>query len=396
MNRKQFILVLAALAVIGGAGLVLLKHRKESWTVRESKMGDKVLPNFRFNDVAAIHIRGGVELNVVYTDGLWRVRERGGYAANYQQIRDLLMKVRDIKVVQSETIGPSQLARVNLEEPGKGIGSGTLLEFKDGRGQVLAALIAGKRHLRPHDGSTPFGLKGLFDGCYVLSPDDPKNVLLISDELASVAAAPEAWLSRDFYKPENIQTISVAATNPANCWSLSRETESRPWSLTGGEPGGGGALDNTIAAQIAEMLGFLSFVDVVSNTAPSGTGLDQPTLVNILTFDHFAYTLKIGAKGPAGNYCMTVAVTADIPAGRVAGKDEKPEETKELDKEFQDKTKRLRDKLAKEQALAAWIYVADSQMIESLIRDRAQLLEKNTIASDQSAAAKKVPLTVTQ
>src|SRR4051794_37403767 len=120
MNRKQFIMVLVALAIIGGAGLVLLKHRKESWTVRESKMGDKVLPNFKFNEVAAIHMRGGAELNVTFTDGLWRVRERGGYAANYPQIRDLLLKIRELKVVQSETIGPSQLARVQLEEPGKG------------------------------------------------------------------------------------------------------------------------------------------------------------------------------------------------------------------------------------------------------------------------------------
>jgi LPXTG-motif cell wall-anchored protein len=42
MNRKQLILLLVALAVIGGAGLVLLKRNQKSWTESEAQIGQKL------------------------------------------------------------------------------------------------------------------------------------------------------------------------------------------------------------------------------------------------------------------------------------------------------------------------------------------------------------------
>src|SRR5665213_3411377 len=128
MNRNQLILILVVLAVIGGAGLVLLNHNKESWVAPEAKMGGKVLPTFQPNDVAAIHIKGVSDLNLVRKNDIWRVQERGDYPANFGDIRDVLIKLQDLKVVQSEMVGPSQLSRVELNEPGKGSGTGTLVE----------------------------------------------------------------------------------------------------------------------------------------------------------------------------------------------------------------------------------------------------------------------------
>lgn len=394
MNRKQFILVLLALALIGGAGLVLLHRNQESWTIREAKAGDKVLPNFRLNDAAAIHIKGSADLNVVRKNGLWCVRERGDYPADYQQIRDLLIRIRDLKVVQSEKIGPSQLGRVDLDEPGKGTGGRTLIEFTDAQGKVLDSLLAGKKHLRPRNESVPIGLHGLFDGRYILLPSDPGNVLLISDELPSVAPEPASWLSRDFFKVEHIKSLSLVFTNGANLWTLLRENESWPWTLADGKPGE--VLDTNIASQTAEIPGFLSFVDVVPNAIPSETGLNKPMLVFIETFDDLFYTLKIGAQGTEGNYYMAVAVTSALPVERATSRDEKLDERKKLNEEFQDRTRKLRDKLAKEQALAKWVYAVDPRIITALVRDRAQLLEKKTIASEPGAAANKVPLAATQ
>jgi hypothetical protein len=148
-------------------------------------------------------------------------------------------------------------------------------------------------------------LHGLFDGRYILLPSDPRNVLLISDELTGATPEPESWLSRDFFKIENIQLISRFSTNAENSWELLRETESWPWNLVAGKPGE--VLDTNYASQVAQMLGILSFVDVVPNAVPSTTGLDKPMVVTVLTFDHFTYTLKIGAKGPGGNYYMAVS-----------------------------------------------------------------------------------------
>jgi hypothetical protein len=358
MNRKQLIFLLVVMGIIGSAGLVLLKQKKESWTAREAKMGDKVLPNFQYNDVAAIHIKGGSELNLARKNGLWRVQERSDYPADFHQISDLLIKIRNLKVVQADEIGPSQLASVDLNEPGKGSGSGTLVEFKDAQGKVLDALLLGKRHMREQNESrpSPFGA-GSPDGRYILlhggSSGESKEALLISDALANLEPMPEQWLSRDFFKVEKVKSISVVPTGAASAWKASRETEASPWILADAKPGE--MLDTNKISMAANALAFPAFVDIASTNDPAQTGLDKPLVATFETFDHFTYTVKIGSKSPEGRYHVTVAVAA-------------PEQ-------IADKTSQ--DKLKQEQALALWVYTVNSWILDALIHERAQILADN-------------------
>jgi hypothetical protein len=379
MNRKQFIFLTIALAFIGGAGLILFKRNQASWTALEVKMGDKVLPNFRFNDVAAIHVKGGSDVNVLRKNGQWIVQERSDYPANYHQVKELLMKIRDLKVVQSETIGRSQLSRVNLDEPGKSSGGGTLIEFKDERGKVIDGVLVGKKHARQQNESASSGLEGLFNGRYILLPSDPKNVLLISDDLASVVPEAAAWLSRDFFKIENVKSFSMTSPDPTNSWKVSRESQTSQWVLVNSNPGE--VLDTNLATQTSEMLEFPSFIDVLSKEVGIKEGLAQPKIVTIETFKQFTYILKIGAKRET-TYPMTVEVTAHIPNDQVVGSSDEKVDQKELQEEIT----KLRSKLAKEQALASWVYAVDS-WIEPLIRDRNQILEKKTILSERTRTA---------
>jgi hypothetical protein len=365
MNRKQFVLILFALVLVGTAGLILLNRNRQSWNVREAKVGDKVLSDFRFNDVAAIHVKGSAgDFEVLKKGEAWRVSARNDYPANYGQIKDLLIKMRDLKVVQSDTIGPSQWGRVGLADPGKTDNSGTLLEFKDEGGKIINALIVGRRHLRPQSASDPFRLKGIFDGCYVRLPSDPENVLLISDDLPSAAAEPQAWLDRSFVKIEHIKSISLTSTNGGNLWTLTRDAESRPWSLS--DAAETEALDQTAASQVAEMLPFLTFVDVFPTDTPK-TRLEKPLLLFVETFDRFFYTVKLGSPAHEDNYLFSVSVRATIPEGK--------EDSKELQK-----------KLAREQSFASWVYVAESTIIDPLLTDRSRLTQKKAVAAQDTFA----------
>ena len=67
-----------------------------------------------------------------------------------------------------------------------------------------------------------------------------------------------------------------------------------------------------------------------------------------------------------------------------------------MDKEFQDKTKTLQDKLNKEKALAHWTYLVNSWLVDPLIRDRSQLMvekkpEKKEGATEAKPAAEPEP-----
>lgn len=352
MNRNQVILILVVLAIVGSAGLILVKRHQESWDLPETKMGDKVLPHFQPNDVAAIHIKGTSDLNLVLMDNLWRVQERDGYPANFHQISDVLIKLKDLKVVEGDGVAAADLSHFNLAEPGQGPGSGTLVEFKDAQGRVLDSLLLGKKHLRQQTDSRALVGNGEPDGCYILLPGDPKEVLLISDPLSSLVPNPAAWLSRDFIKVDHVKSIAMTSPNTNDSWKISRDTEKSPWILAGARPGE--ILDETKASRAASALVSPRFADVLLSNTPSATGLDQPRLVTIATFDNLTYTLRVGAKTSAGNYCMTVAVAAENPGAA-------------------DKT--VTEKLRQEQALAQHVYTVGSWILDPLVHDRAQFMQ---------------------
>jgi Domain of unknown function (DUF4340) len=354
MNRKQFVMVLLALAIVGGACLVLLHRNHQSWMVHEAKVGDKVLPGFQMNSVAKIHVEGaGADFNIVHSNDVWCVRDRDNYPADFALIRDFLFKVRDLKVVQSDLIGANELARLDLDPPGEETNSATLLEFKDQTGKSLASLFIGKKHRRPQNGSEPPGLHGLFDGCYVLLPADPHNALLVSDDLAAASPDPGSWLSQDFFKAQNIKYISFTSPK-GDSWEISRADDSSPWTLANSKPGE--VVNVQAVSIISEILEFPTFDDVARKTPAlmASHRLDKPIVITAMT-DHLAYTIKVGQMEPNGDYPITVNVDGNIP---------------DTDPNVSD----LRAKLAKEQALASWIFNAGTWM-DRVMRSSAAILE---------------------
>ncbi len=279
MNRKQLIMLLVALVVIGGASLMLLKRNQQSWTASEGQIGGKLLNHFQMNDVAAIHIKGDTDLDLDKKNGRWCVEERGGYPANFTQISELLIKMGDLKVAQSEPIGASQLARMHLAEPGKGADSATLLEFKDASGKVLQSLLLGKKHTQKSERPSPmsFGDEGYADGRFVMLRSDPQDVFTISDALNSVDPKPAEWLNKDFFKVEKPIMISFVSTNASNSWTLSRESESAAWVLAGLKPGE--VLDTNKLSSLSSTLNYPNFVDVSPNQSPAATGMEKPLTV---------------------------------------------------------------------------------------------------------------------
>jgi hypothetical protein len=346
-----------------------MNRHDNSWSAPQGKMGRKLFPNLVLNDVGALHISAAGDLHLAVKDGVWRVQERAGYPANVSQLRELLIKLSELKISQSEPIGQTQLARMDLLPPGQGTNTATQVEIQDKQGKTLQSLLLGKKHFEQSSRPSPYG--EFADGRYVMLPDDHKDLLLISDPLDSIEVNPESWLDRDFFKVEKVQSVSLVSTNATNSWKLARESETAPWVLA--DTKAGEMLDSNKVSSLAGTLSYASFVDVASNTAPAATGLDKPLAVSLTTFDHFTYDLKIGNKTPENNLYMTVAVAADLPTNRVAGKDEKPEDKQKLDKEFQDKTKALQEKFAKEKTFSQWVYLVTPSLVDPLIRDRSQL-----------------------
>src|SRR5688500_5662640 len=91
MNRKQVITLIIAVAVIGGAGLLVYKKRNQSWEASSAQLGGKVVKDFPLNDIEQFRIKQHTgEDNLVRKNDVRVVQERNGYLANFETISDFM------------------------------------------------------------------------------------------------------------------------------------------------------------------------------------------------------------------------------------------------------------------------------------------------------------------
>lgn len=372
MNRKHFLYLLIALLVLGGAGLVLFWQDIAAYRASGAKIGAKLLPGLKIADVAEIRLQNPKhQATLVRKEKTWVVQERGGYPASFEEISDLMIKLVELKVTQSEQVGTSLLPRIELADPGKGEGGGTLVEFRDGAGKVLAGLILGKTVLKKDPlNPLPAAKDGVPAGRYVRIMGAKDTVVVVSDPLGKAAADPGKWLNKDFFKAERIRTLAAGREGAAPAWKITRSEEWGQWRFAGG----GGTLDASAAVAAVNGLSSLAFVDVALDSASEAAG--KPVVLVAETFDDLVYTVRLAAKSKGEDYLVSFTVKGEPPKARVPEKGEKPEDKARRDKEFAESRKQLLERIASEQALAKWIYVVGKHELEPLLKTRSELLAR--------------------
>jgi hypothetical protein len=386
MKARQLAIVLFALIVLGGIALVLRSRNATSWREAVTVGEGKVL-NFPLNDASHLTIKSSAdELNLVKKGEIWTVAERFDYPADFNQVADLARKLWELRPTQDVKVGPSQLGRVELVDPGSGPSSSNsmLIDVKGKDDKRLAALLLGKKQLRESDQSA-VGMAAA--GRYAMPLDGANHVFLISETFDQVQTKPERWLDHDFIKVQDPKTIAL--TGPNMNWKLVRDTMSTAWKLAEAKPGE--ELDAAKAQALATLFANASFTDVLNPKAlPADTGLDQPSTVRIETFDGFIYEFRVG-KVMGDNYPVLIGVTGQIAEQRVPEQNEKPEDKTNLDKQFQDKRNQLMEKLSKEKKAGNWAYLISKNTIDQLLKDRTALFVEKKPSPSPSVSGGKAP-----
>lgn len=301
MNRKQFLIMLALVGVLGGAGLAMFWQDLAGYKEAGAKIGAKVLPDLKAADATEIRLKDAKsEITLVSKNGSWGVKERGGYPADVAEISELLAKLVEAKVVQSETVGESLLGRLNLLDPskgGKGDGLGTLVELKDKTGKQIAHLIFGKVSLKKDPGNPlPNAVDGVPAGRYMIATGKVQTVVVVSDPFANVETRPGRWLAKNFFKADRIRSLSSGEGKEQ--WKIARELEYSQWKFAGGA----GQLDPSAAVGANNALGQLAFSDVSTDAKVEG---DNVRTLVAETFDNLTYTIKIAGRKRAMIICLT-------------------------------------------------------------------------------------------
>lgn len=388
MNRKQFGILLVLAVLIGGAGLSYIKRQRASYSTASGPSAGKLFADFPLNETAHIRIQNSSgELNLAKEGEKWIVRERANYPANFATVGGLIRKVWELKPLEEVKVGASQLARLELVPPGgtETNAVATRIEFKNKEGKSLATLLLGKKYTRPgQSDNSPFGGGGFPTGRYVQTGGASKT-FLVNEPFTDADPKPDAWLSKDFIRVEKLKSIDVAYPEATNSFAVTRESETGDWSLA--NPAAGENLDKAKVSGFNYALSSPGFNDVLSPDAPNDkTGLASPVVVKLSTFDGFDYTLKVGRVDGQDNYHVTIAVAANLPAARAASSDEKPEDKERLDKEFKDKAAKLQEKLQKEKALENWVFALSKWTLDSLLKNRHDLMAVEPPASEAPPA----------
>jgi hypothetical protein len=384
MNRKQFLLLVVALLVLGGAGIALFWQDIAAYRESGAKIGARLLPDLKVAEVAQVRLQDAKDaVTLVKKDNAWTVQERAGYAADVQAIADLLVKLVELKVTQAEQVGASLLPRIELVEPGKGEGAGTLVEFKDGAGKPLARLILGKKVLKKDPlNPLPAAKDGVPAGRYVLRPESQETVVVVSDPINSAEAKPGKWLAKDFFKAERIKTLSLGGEGEAPRWKITRDVEWGQWKFAAGP----GDLDASAAVGAVNSLANIAFTDVAVGAKPEDAG--KPMVAVAETFDALTYTLKVAKKKGGDEYHATIGIAGEPPRARTPEKDEKAQEKERRDKDFVETRKRLEERIAREKLLARWTYVVGKSAVEPLLKEREQMVAQRKKKDDKARARK--------
>src|SRR5262249_12337211 len=284
MTRKQFLILVLALLVLGGAGIAVFRQNIDTYRASGAKIGAPLLPKFKLAGVALVKLQDAkAQTTLVRKDKGWVVRERGDYPANFAVISDLMVKLIELKVTQPEQVGASLLPRVELVEPGKtadpakaqktdatpaaggGEGVGTLIEFQDPQQKELARLVLGKI-VKKKDPLNPLpnAVDGVPAGRYVLTTSARDTVVVVSGPLSRPDANPGKWLDKDFCKADRIRTLTVGPDGGAPSWKITRTEEWGQWKFASG----GGELAAGRAVAAVNALGSMAFSDVVVDPKP--------------------------------------------------------------------------------------------------------------------------------
>ncbi|MEJ0087636.1 MAG: DUF4340 domain-containing protein [Pseudomonadota bacterium] len=366
MKQKNLLVLGAAAVVLLGAGVWLSAHRAQQGNLG----GGAVFPDLKaaLGEVGEVRLSKGDGSRTTLRKGAggWTVVERN-YPADGNRVRELVMNLVAMKVIERKTSDPANYAKLGVEKPDSPTASSTLLEVVAGK--KTWSLIVGK------------GAEGR--AIYVRKPDDAASAL--AEPAVTADPDQKRWLDRAIIDlpGADVHDISVKpAAGPAYLLTRARRGDA-DLALSPIPKGRTAASAMSIDGQ-AEALVALNFDDVRVLPAAPPAATDRATY---RTFDGQVFEFS-GHRDPQKAYvsvsashdaALAAEFAAPAPAAVPAADSAKPAEPAKPAAQPAVDVERLAAR-AKGVEYEIPIY-----KYESIFKPQEELLEKNAAP----AAAKK-------
>jgi len=212
MKNKTF-LVLVVLTVAAVVVASLARRAPDAGAADHAENG-LLFPGLvdHINDVAQIRIeKGGKSATVHREGGEWKLVDRGGYPAKFDQAKKMAVRVAQLEIEEVKTAKKENHARLGLQWPappapegeedtGSDAPEAALVTIQDAAGKDLASLVVGKSEWR---GSTQH--------LYVRRANEDQ-VYLVKGQL-DTQPDPATWLDAKIVEVENDRVQDVTITH---------------------------------------------------------------------------------------------------------------------------------------------------------------------------------------
>jgi hypothetical protein len=202
--QRRGLITLGAAAAVGAAlaiAAVATGDRYASRTAAErpafpalaGELGDVASVGLERKDLAATFRRRG---------DLWLVAEKGGYPADAGKVRQIVLSLAAMRLIEPKTRLPGLYQRLEVEDPGSG--KSTLVAVGDQSGKTLARLIVGKQR---------FDRLGAGNGgVYVRRPGDAQSWL--ASGALDLSGNLGGWLDKAIVDIPDRRIAKVSLTQP--------------------------------------------------------------------------------------------------------------------------------------------------------------------------------------
>ena len=278
MNRRRFIVLLAAALLVITGGLYLSARRN----VSPDAHGALLLPTLgaQMNTVTALAVRKGgtaPTVTVHQSAGKWTVLERGDYPADVAKLRKLLLALAEAKIVEQKTSNPANFPLIGVEDPAQpgATGAEITVTAQDGEHAVIVGKPIGEGNFARRSG---------------------ENTSYIVEPAITFETEPRYWIETRLIDvpAASIQSIEVKPASGAG-YVIRRLKPNEDGFGLEGTPAGRKALDAHALAPSSSLLSGLTAEDVA---AAKDIDFSQATQAVLTLSDGNVITLR---GTPAGD-----------------------------------------------------------------------------------------------
>ena len=216
--------------------------------------------------IAKLELRKNDATLVVLRDGnRWLLPEKGNYPIRAERVRETLVGLTELRLLEQRTSDRAQLSQLGLDDPTITGSTAILLRGLDGNGAVVVELVVGRRRVRTQ-GNLP-------ESVYVRRPGETQAWL--AEGRLALDTDPQLWVDRDIgnIPAERLRRVTVnRVTEGVLVLERGGEADAK---LKLVEPPNPPSQDEVSLDEVGRSFEFLTFLDVKPAAEIPGEALGE-------------------------------------------------------------------------------------------------------------------------